>query len=491
MGNVLAIDLGASNGRLILAAYNKGRLTINEIHRFSNEPVVKENRLFWDIDYLYDEILKGLNLLFSNHTVHLDGISVDTWGVDFGMLSKDGRLLQNPLSYRNEHTLEDMNIVNNVYRSDVLFEKTGVESSPINTLYQLHYIYRSQPELLREAESILTLPNLFLYLLSGEKTNEFTHASTTQLLDPKTRNWNSALIKDLFPKGLALEKVKMPLQILGETKSEINSFLNCDPIPVILVPGHDTACAHTALPSVGNGRAFMNCGTWVLLGVDVEKPVVEKNARLGGFTNEGNVNGTFRIQKNNMGLWLLQKCKKEWETQGIEISFDKEKTLLKNANPFQSFIDPDDPLFFNPPSMIEAIQTFCANTGQAVPQTEGAVIRCIMESLAMKYRWVINKLEELTKNTIPSIQMGGGAIQNEVFCQFTANATNKKVKAGPVEASAIGNAISQFITIGAISDITEAKKVVQNSFEMNDYFPEESDIWEKHYQDFLKFMNGA
>lgn len=489
MTQVVAIDLGASNGRLMLGTLAGKELTLEEIHRFPNEPITKDGHLYWDLQKIKDEMIKGLLKCQGRDHTSIQGIGIDTWGVDFGFLSAEGELLENPYNYRDTHTNEMMDEVHQKISPKDLFQQTGVEPAAINTLYQLAAIQAKRPELIEEAQTILTMPSLVGYLLTGEAANEFTHASTTQLLHLHTGNWNTSLMEKVYGHVLPMAPIQPTHTILGHITAKIQQQTNLKSIPVIHVPGHDTACAVAAMPLKSDDTVFMSCGTWVLIGIKVEKPIVSDEAYQAGFTNEGTAEGTYRFQKNNMGLWLLQQCKREWEEQGEIISYEEESRLLEEAEPFQAWIDPDDERFFNPESMIQAIQTYCKETGQKVPERKGAILRLIIESLALKYRWILEQIEQLTKKTVPSIHMVGGAIQNEHFSQFTANATKKEVLAGPIEASATGNALSQLFALGKISSVKEAEEISKNSFPMRTFLPEEEGLWDEAYERFTKIIN--
>lgn len=488
MKRVIAIDLGASNGMLVLAQLNDGKLDLKELHRFPNGPIKKDNQLFWDISSIMEEIKTGLKKYADHYEGPLHGIGIDTWGVDFGLVSGANTLLELPYSYRGSHTEGIMEDVHKLINAKDLFKRTGVESAPINTLYQLAGIIKERPDLIKETSVILTMPSLINFLLTGEKANEFTHGSTTQLINQESQTWDRDIMKAVFSKELPLAKLRQTNTVIGTTTEELNKEIGSTPIPVINIPGHDTACALAALPIEHEHTAFMSCGTWVLIGTEIDKPVVTEEAYEWGFTNEGTIDKKYRLQKNNMGLWLLQQVKKEWELKGEVVSYKEEAQLLAQAEPFQSFIDPDNALFFNPPSMIKAIQEFCERTEQIVPETKGEIIRCIIESLALKYKWIINRLEHLTNNEIALIHMGGGGIQNETLCQFVANATNKPVKTGPIEASAIGNALSQFIALGDIEDLSRAREISKQSFKLTNYEPMSLLEWEDAYDRLIRLI---
>lgn len=488
MKRVIAIDLGASSGLLMLAELKDQKVTLKKLHRFPNGPIEKDGDLFWDINSIINEIKIGLKKYGELYNEPLDGIGVDTWGVDFGLVSDKNLLIGNPYSYRGSHTDGVMEKVHEIFCPFNLFKKTGVESAPINTLYQLAGLSKEKPALLKQSSVILTMPSLINFLLTGKKVNEYTHATTTQLMDHVTQDWSNEIINTIFSEKLPLAEIKPTNTIIGTTTKALNEEIGLKPISVINVPGHDTACAVVALPIKDKQSVFMSCGTWVLIGTEVDEPVVTEKAYEWGFTNEGTVNKKYRLQKNNMGLWLLQQVKKEWEENGESVSFEEEESLLNQATPFKSLIDPDDYLFFNPHSMVSAIQEFCKRTGQIVPQTKGDVIRCILESLSLKYSWIIKRLEKLTNKKVENVYMGGGGIQNKILCQFVADATNKRIIAGPIEASAIGNALSQFIALGEVESLVTARKISAHSFKTSGYKPLNSSEWDEAYEWFTRLM---
>jgi rhamnulokinase len=485
---VCAFDLGASNGRLMLSKFDGNYLEMEEIHRFSNQPVYLTGHFYWDILRIFQEMKNGISKSIQMGHKEIESLGVDTWGVDFGLLSSSGELLGNPYSYRDPQTLEWMSEVFTKISKEELFNRTAVEPSHINTVFQLYAIQRRLPQLIDQTETLLLTPNLVSYLLSGVKVNEFTISTTTQLYNYIQRNWDFELIDLLDIPARIFAPVVSSGTILGPTLGSINRELNIKPIQVIAVAGHDTACALAAMPIKNDKTVFMSCGTWVLMGVQVKEPVVTKDSLEWGFTNEGTLDGVYRLQKNIMGLWLIQQCRVAWSREGKTTSYAEESIWVKEAKPFKSFINPDDPMFFNPENMPNQIRKYCNKTGQSVPESNGEILRCILESLALKYRWVIEKLEQLTNSSLQEIHMGGGGIQNEWLCQFTANATNRVVTAGPVEASAIGNSLAQWIALGEIKDLKEGRKVVEQSFSMKIYEPQNQSEWEEAYHRFVKLL---
>lgn len=491
MKKVLAFDIGASNGRLMLGNFDGELMHLEEIYRFPNQPVHVTDNYYWDILYIFSEMKNAVQAAIQKGYTDILGMGIDTWGVDFGLLSKTGELLGNPYSYRNPKNAEGMKGAIAHISSEELFALTGLETASINTLFQLYTIKQNNPELLKQAEALLLMPNLLTYLFSGVKNNEFTISSTTQMLSGGKKEWNHEILSTL---GLPIDiliPITQPFTIAGDTLPSINKELHIDPIKVINVAGHDTASALAALPLENDQSIFMSCGTWVLIGVPVDQPVTSKDTMNWGFTNEGTVEGNYRLQKNNMGMWLLQQSRVIWEREGIKTDYERENRLFEKAEAFRSFINPDDPRFFNPENMIKEIQQFCKETSQPIPITQGEVIRCILESLALKYQWVINRLEKLTGKKLKRIHMGGGAIRNKHLCQLTANATNRQVIAGPIEASAIGNAIGQWVALGEISNIQEARKVVKRSFPVEYYEPMDLENWSRAYDRFVPYVEES
>ncbi|GAB2567210.1 rhamnulokinase [Gracilibacillus alcaliphilus] len=488
MKKVWAFDIGASNGRLILNSFDGEKMYTEEIYRFDNHPVHVTGNDYWDILHIFAEMKKGMQISLQKGHSEIESMGIDTWGVDFGLLAKTGELLANPYSYRNPRNQEAMEAALQHISSEKLFELTGVETAPINTVFQLYAIKQHCPELLEQADTLLLTPNLLSYLFSGEKYNEFTISSTTQLLTSEGKQWAKDILTQLGLPSHIFAPLVNSATISGETLPAINRELHMDPVKVVNVAGHDTASALAALPLEDDQSIFMSCGTWVLIGVPIEQNVTDINAMHWGFTNEGTIDGRSRLQKNNMGMWLLQQCRKVWERQGIKTDYAKENTLFAEAPAFRSFINPDDTQFFNPVNMVEAIQHYCTATSQPVPETQGELIRCILESLVLKYRWVIERLEQLTGKELKRIHMGGGAIRNETLCQLTASATLREVTAGPVEASSIGNAIGQWLALGEIASIQEARQIVKKSFKVNIYQPKQAEEWQQAYQRFTKML---
>lgn len=491
MKKVWAFDLGASNGRLMVCDYDGTELKLEEIHRFPNQPVQIMGHYYWDILRIYQEMKNGMSKSFREGHKAIESLSIDTWGVDFGLISATGELLGNPYSYRDPHTNTSMQELLNKVSKKELFMRTGVEPAPINTIFQLNAVKMNNADLFELAETLLLTPNLLGYLFSGEKANEYTISTTTSLYNIEQRNWDYDLMNKLdFPRKLMADIVS-PGTIIGSTLSSINKELQIPPVKVIAGAGHDTACALAALPIKSKNAAFMSCGTWILIGVQVQQPIITEEAFAWGFTNEGTVDGEYRLLKNTMGLWLIQQCKNIWAKEGKRFTYEEEVRLIKkSARSFKSLINPDDPDFFNPENMQNQIRDYCIKTNQQPPESIGEFLRCILESLALKYRWVIEKLEHLIGRRIEVIHMGGGGIQNEFLCQFTANATNRPVVAGPIEASSIGNSLSQLIALGELKNLDEGREVIEKSFSIKKYEPQNQAEWQEAYGRFEKILNA-
>lgn len=489
MKNVWAFDLGASNGRLMASRFDGKKLHLEEIHRFPNYPVQLTGHYYWDILRIYQEMKNGMVKSIHKGYKTFESLSIDTWGVDFGLISATGELLGNPYSYRDPQTTESLAEILKTTTKEELFGRTGVEPAAINTICQLFALKQRNPDLLEQAESLLLTPNLLGYLFSGVKANEYTISTTTSLYNITQRNWDVSLMEKLNLPAKIMANIVETGTVIGSTLDAINRDVGIAPVKVVAGAGHDTACALAALPIKTENAAFMSCGTWILLGVHVREPVVTEQALAWGFTNEGTADGEYRLLKNTMGLWLMQECRSAWLKAGRQITYEEEAQLIRGAKPFQRFIDPDDPAFFNPEHMPKEISGYCGRTGQKPPEAEGEFLRCILESLALKYCWVIERLETLTGRPIKVIHMGGGGIQNQLFCQFTANATNRPVVAGPIEASAIGNSLTQWIALGEIKDLQEGRKIVEQSFPLKTYEPENQAEWQEAYGRFIKFLN--
>lgn len=485
---VLAFDFGASSGRAILATYEDGKIDLEEIHRFSNDPVMVHGTFYWDILRLFHEIKQGILKCVNSGNADITSIAIDTWGVDFGLLDKDGQLLENPVHYRDERTKGIMPEVFKKVPQDVIYDKTGIQFLEINTLYHLYALKKNKPEIFDRAESLLFIPDLFAYMLTGKKNVEYTIASTSQLLNAEARDWDYDLIEKLGFKKSLFGKVNAPGNVIGKLTKEIADELGIAQVDVIAAASHDTASAVASAPIVrGEKSCYISCGTWSLLGAEIDSPLINKATFEENFTNEGGIENTIRFLKNISGLWILQETRRQWIREGDNISFkDIDKMLLteKSAN---VYIDPDYEPFGKPGNMTAKIDEFLKKTGQALPQSKGQYALCILESLAMTYRYYIESLEKLLGYKMDVVHLIGGGVKDVNLCRFTANVTGKKITAGPTEATAIGNIAIQLISQGTIKDIEQARKEFCDDVKV--YMPENTDEWEKKYQDYLKYKN--
>lgn len=486
--SVIAFDLGASGGKVLSGELNEGKLMTKEIHRFANDPVQVSNHLYWDILRLFHEIKQGLLKARWQGLQQIKAIGIDTWGVDYGLLAENGQLLGNPFHYRDKQTDGMMEQVRKIVDDQELFQRVGIQFMPINTIYQLVAMNSDPHSILHHAHSLLMIPDLLRYYLTGEKANEYTIASTSQLVNPLTRDWDLELIEKLgLPTHLFTEIVQ-PATVAGQLLPSLSEELSIPQIPVVAVGEHDTASAVVAVPASEEHFAYLSCGTWSLIGTEIDEPVLTERALALNFTNEGGIEGTYRLLKNIMGLWLLQECKRSWEKDGQAISYSEMTAAAHDATPFRSFVDPDDEMFLHPTDMPAQIKQYCRQTNQPVPEQIGEIVRCIVESLAMKYRFALDLTEELSGKRFNGLHMVGGGIQNELLCQYTANALERTVWAGPVEASAIGNIMTQYIALGQVADLQQARQIIAASFPMQTYHPQQSDEWRRAYERFRQVV---
>ncbi len=486
MVKVLAFDLGASGGRAVVGHLAEQHLTIHDTHRFPNEPVHVHSRLYWDILRLFHEIKQGMRATRLEGYTDIQSIGIDTWAVDFGLIGTNGELLGNPYHYRDTHTLGIMEEVWQLVSREEVFAQTGIQSLSLNTLYQLYALKKADSPLLAQAEHLLMIPGLLRYFLTGERRNEWTNASTTQLCNSNTGTWDSELIERL---GLPSRLFTVPIApgtFAGSLLPSVCEETGIPSLPVIAVAEHDTASAVAAIPTEEESFAYLSCGTWSLIGTEVAQPILTEQALAWNVTNEGGVDGTFRLLKNVTGLWLQQECQRAWRNEGKLFSRYQEAALLEQARPLQAFIDPDAPAFVHPLHMPRQIQQYCRETGQPVPETEGELMRCIVESLACKYRFVLERIEQLTQKRFSGLHMVGGGIQNTFLCQCTANVLGRPVWAGPQEATAIGNILVQYIALSTVKNIQQGRRIVRTSFPITTYVPQETETWERAFQHFCE-----
>ncbi len=483
----LAIDLGAGSGRAILGTLKEHKILLEEIHRFPNDTVSSDGHLYWNTDKLFEEMLTSLKILVSKN-IKIESIGIDTWGVDFALLDKDGKLLSQPHAYRDQMTNGAPEEFYNLISKEKVYQLTGIQTMQFNSLFQLYALKKTKPQLISNAAALLFIPDIFNYYFTGIKCSEFSFVSTSQLLNPVNHSWATELFITLGIEPSIMQKILLPGTVIGNIKPEITQTTGMKSIPVIAVASHDTGSAVAAVPADGDNWAYLSSGTWSLMGIESDKPILTDEAMKCNFTNEGGVDGTTRFLKNITGLWLLQESKRIWDKEK-EYSYSELVKMAEEAKGFQSFIDPDAPDFFAPDDMTEAIQTYCKKTNQTVPCTVGEIARVIFESLALKYRFVMETIEQLTQKKINKLHIIGGGSQNELLCQFAANATGAEVIAGPVEATAIGNIVMQAKTLGHFKSLKEMRQVIGESFSVKSFNPEDQIQWEKAYQMFSNIIN--
>ena len=475
----LAVDLGASSGRLLAGLFDGSRLQLKEVHRFSNGGVKVGKRLHWNLLGQWANIIDGLRAA-AVECSEIQSVGVDTWGVDFGLLDGDGELLGNPYHYRDQRTDGMMEAALEIADRDYIFDRTGLQFLSFNTLFQLFAMRGTKK--LACAKRFLMMPDLFHWLLSGEQVNEFTNATTTQMLDPRTGNWSLDLLDRLELPNDIFGSITTPGTVIGSVAPHVAQETGLSDVQVVLPGTHDTASAVMAVPTTESLTdkprwCYISSGTWSLMGIEVPQPIINDMCKDLNFTNEGGVGGSIRFLKNIAGLWLIQECRRVWNLQGRDYSWDQLVELANEAAPFVSLVDPDDPSFMAPDDMPKAIADLCRRTGQPVPQDDGAVIRCALESLALRYRQVFHWLEQLSGQKMDTIHIVGGGTQNTLLSQMTADACGARVIAGPVEATAIGNVLMQAVAAGDVSDISQARSVVRASFELEEFVPKNESDW--------------
>ena len=484
---IFAFDLGAESGRGLIGHFDGERIQLEVLHRFPNGAVATLDTLHWDVLFLYQEMLAALRKARLDHG-DLASIGVDTWGVDFALLGRGGMMLGNPRHYRDPHTEGTMEAAFAQVPKLDIFRHTGIQFMRFNTLFQLLAMMRDRSPLLDAAERLLFIPDLFHYWFTGIQVNEYTDASTSQLLDPSTRRWSWDLIRAFKIPERIFGTLVAPGTVLGPLRRGVAEQVGLGGVPVIAPATHDTAAAVAAVPAQGTSWAYISSGTWSLMGAEIAEPLTGEKAHAFNFTNEGGVGNTIRLLKNIMGLWLVQECRRVWERAGTTYTYEALMKMAQEAPSCVSLVNPDDPSFMLPPSMPEAIAAFCRKTGQPIPEGPGPIVRCALESLALKYRWVLERLEELTGKRLDVIHIVGGGSQNTVLCQLAADCCNRPVVAGPVEATAIGNVLTQAIGLGLLKSLDEGRAVVRASVEPITYTPREPGRWEEPYGRLLKYV---
>jgi rhamnulokinase len=495
--NLLAIDLGAESGRVMLATLAGKVLSLTEVHRFANGPVRLPDGIHWDVLRLWADIKDGITagVVASERTVRkkLDGVGLDTWGVDFALLDRGGVLLGNPFHYRDARTDGMLAELLKRMPRQTVFEHTGIQFMQINTLYQLLSMVLQKSPLLDIAQTFITIPDLFNYWLSGQITCEFTNATTTQCYDPRKRDWAWAVLEAMDIPSRLFRPVIQPGTRLGPLLPAVGEETGALDLPVIVPACHDTGSAVVAVPAERENFAWISSGTWSIMGAETTQPGISPLTLEYNFTNEGGVFGTWRLSKNINGMWFMQECRRAWAQEGENLTYDEITHLAAEARPFLAVVDPDDSDFLPPGGMPDRIRTFCQRTGQAVPHTKGEIVRVALESIALKYRWVLERLESVTGARLDPIHIIGGGTKNRLLSRFTADCTGRTCVAGPVEATAIGNVLMQAIGLGYLDSLADARTMVRHSFapEIEVFEPQSKVGWDEAYQRLLKVTEAC
>ena len=483
----LAFDIGASSGRAILGILENGKVELTEIHRFKNQMTKINGSYFWNIFSLFDELKTGLKKCISEYKIQPESIGIDTWGVDYALVTCEGNLVGLPFAYRDHRTDNSMEEFFSILPKKETYLLSGIQFMQFNTLFQLFSSVQENYSGLQIAENLLFTPDALNFLFTGIRKNEYTIASTSQMLKPGKAEWEMKLFDAAgIPQKLAGDIIQ-PATVLGNLLPEVLEETGSAPIPCIAVAGHDTASAVVSVPAQGENWAYLSSGTWSLLGIESPVPVVSEKTLEMNFTNEGGVDGTTRLLKNIMGMWLIQECKRIWDSKSV-MGWNEIVALSNNATPFKSLINPDDSGFLNPGDMPKAVQDYCERTNQPVPQTKGEIARCIYDSLVLKYKFTIKQIESVTGNKIEKLHIIGGGAHNAMMNELTADATGIPVFAGPTEATAIGNILLQAKALGKVNSLAEIREIVGNSFDVTKYLPSPKLDWEAAFSKFEKLM---
>ncbi|MFV0446751.1 MAG: rhamnulokinase [Planctomycetaceae bacterium] len=485
----LAVDLGAESGRVIAGRLDGGRVSLDELHRFPNGPVAVAGTRRWDVLRLWSDIQEGLAVAARKYGKSIVSVGVDTWGVDYVLLSARDEILGQPYNYRDPRTQGVMEQAFTRVPRASIYAQTGLQFMEINTLYQLIAMQLQDPQLLNQAARFLMMPDFFHWLLCGSRVVEFTNATTTQFYHPRNRDWAAELLRKFEIPTRIFPEVVPPGTKLGRLREDVAMRTGLERIEVVAPATHDTGAAVAAVPTDRTGRAnwaYISSGTWSLIGVEVQQAILTDAALALNVTNEGGVDGTYRLLKNVMGLWLVQQSRVAFERAGRSYDYARLTQIASEAEPFRSLVDPNDDGFLNPPDMAQAIRDFCRRSDQPIPETDGQVIRCALESLALKYRQVLEGIESLTSEAVAVIHVVGGGSKNDLLNQFTANASGRSVIAGPTEATALGNVLLQARAAGDIGTLAEIRAVVNNSSELTKFEPRETEPWQSAYAQFRK-----
>jgi len=480
----LAIDLGASSGRAIQGAIQNGRLELKEIRRFPNPMIEVNGRLYWDLLYLYNQIIESLKEIKSQQ-LNITSIGIDTWGVDFVCFGKDGEPLRMPYSYRDSHTTGAPERFFLKMSKEELYQKTGIQIMNFNSLFQLDTQLNENSPIYPIIDKILFMPDALSYLLTGNMVTEQTIASTSQMINPYSKQFESSLLEAIELSSDQFAPIVFSGSLVGMISPTVQKLTGLDDIPVVAVAGHDTASAVLAVPAVNEHFAYLSSGTWSLMGIESKEPVINEETYALNFTNEGGADGSIRLLKNICGMWLIEQCKKEWE-KDKPITYEEIVTAASNATPFQCFINPDSACFAGPMSMIKSIQNYCRETNQFIPESVGEIARSVYESLAFRYKQTLQKLQKLASFPIETLHIIGGGSKNTMLNSFTANAIGIPVVAGPSEATAIGNILQQAMAAGLVKDKEEMRRIVRYSTELETFEPSNKELWDNQYRKYLE-----
>lgn len=485
MGTFAAVDLGAQSGRVAVGRLDGERLSVTEVHRFPNIPVRTRGTLSWDVLRLYGDVLDGLRAA-AHEPGSVDSVAVDSWGVDFALVDGRGRLLRNPTHYRDTRRAAAVDAVLARVPARELYERTGIQLLPINTIFELGAMAAEGDEALAAAKTLLLIPDLMHFWLCGARSTEFTNATTTQCFDSRTRGWASDLLERLEVPTRMLPEVVSPGTALAQLDDEVAADTGLGRAHVVAAATHDTGSAVAAVPLRQAESAYISAGTWSLVGLEVREPLIDDASFAANVTNEGGVAGTYRLLRNVTGLWILHECRRAWAREGDDYSFDDLASLAVQAPPLRSFVEPNDPAFSEPCEMPARIRAFCAHTGQPEPAEPGAIVRCVLESLALKHAATIDLLASVTGTSPGEIHLIGGGARNELLCRWTAAAAGMPVLAGPEEATLLGNLLVQAMTTGELGSVDEAREVVRASFPPTTYEPETSSEWDEARERFAR-----
>ena len=482
-----AVDLGATSGRTIIGSISDGKIEQEELTRFNNNLIETGGHVYWDIFALYLEIVNGLKVA-AKREINIISIGIDTWGCDFLCVAPDGAVLRNPLAYRDQHTVGIMDkYFDKVIDKQTVYSKTGIQFMNFNSLFQLYAMRENDDSALANADKILFIPDALSYMLTGNAVCEYTVASTSQILNPITKDLDTDLLASLGIERGKFGKMTMPGTVIGTLTSEVQKITGYGAIPVVAVAGHDTASAVAAVPADNENFAYLSSGTWSLMGIETRNAIINERSSELNFTNEGGIDGTTRFLKNICGMWIYERCRNEF------VDAPKTHAELQAAamdqQPFRSLINPDDAAFANPPSMIVAIQDYCRTTGQMVPQGYAEIIRCVFDSLALRYRQVFTWLKEFADFSLDTLYIIGRGSLNNYLNQMTANSCGVTVKAGPQEATAIGNIMLQAKAAGIVNDIWEMRRIISNTVEQRVFEPQDKELWNEAYENFLRVIN--